>query len=260
MERAGKIVTLDPWGHRVASDFACEIAAGLVIKPSIAVASGRLNMAEIVQARAAGRLAADGRILDSQGGAQRHQDRHRARLVPSWPRPPARTRRDGYAPGAGRPVRRHVSRTRRAPGPETLPAADGRRQRLSHRRSAKARQSCDDDRLPHPRRVQRLGRLRLGSLHLPLLSRLWRRRLRPHRAGRRAGHHRLQPQRGPGAWRGGEIPRLQCTPARRRGRHGGPVFRAYRSRRRRPGSAAAASDGRRAALAWRDAASTAGFP
>ncbi len=65
---ADRIVTLDPWGHRVARDFSCEIAAGLDIKPSIAVASGRLNMAEIVQARAAGRLVADGSILDSHGG------------------------------------------------------------------------------------------------------------------------------------------------------------------------------------------------
>lgn len=61
------IVTLDPWGHRVAADFADEIAQGSDIRPSIAVADGRLRMGEILQALQDGRLSPDARILDRNG-------------------------------------------------------------------------------------------------------------------------------------------------------------------------------------------------
>ncbi len=63
-----RIVTLDPWGHRVASDFAGEIAAGLDIRPTIAVAAGELHMPEIRQAMAEGRLVADSDVLLPDGG------------------------------------------------------------------------------------------------------------------------------------------------------------------------------------------------
>jgi GTP cyclohydrolase II len=63
----GKIVSLDPWGHRVAEVFAAERAAGLDIRPSIAVASGQLRMAEIDEAVDLGRLRPDGRILTHAG-------------------------------------------------------------------------------------------------------------------------------------------------------------------------------------------------
>ncbi|CAN7633565.1 GTP cyclohydrolase II [Rhizobium sp. LjRoot98] len=66
----GKIVTLDPWGHRVAGDFAAEIASGRKVQPTIAVTDGRLIMPEIADALRAGRLAADGRIVDSLGGVR----------------------------------------------------------------------------------------------------------------------------------------------------------------------------------------------
>lgn len=62
-----KIVTFDPWGHRVAADFASEIADGLDIRPSIAIASGRLHMPEIMQALDSRRLASDGEVLDQAG-------------------------------------------------------------------------------------------------------------------------------------------------------------------------------------------------
>lgn len=63
----GKIVSLDPWGHRVASDFAREIAEGVDIRPTIAVTKARLNLPEIIAAMATHRLAPDGRILHANG-------------------------------------------------------------------------------------------------------------------------------------------------------------------------------------------------
>ncbi|MDF0662144.1 hypothetical protein PYR67_22780 [Rhizobium sp. BC49] len=64
----GKIVALDPWGHRIADDHADSISEGWQIQPSIAVTEGRLEMPEISSALQAGHLQADGRILDSRGG------------------------------------------------------------------------------------------------------------------------------------------------------------------------------------------------
>jgi GTP cyclohydrolase II len=63
----GKIVSLDPWGHRVADDFAREIAEGIDIRPTIAVTKARLQLPEIFAAMAAHRIAADGRILKANG-------------------------------------------------------------------------------------------------------------------------------------------------------------------------------------------------
>lgn len=62
-----KIVTLDPWGHRVAEVFAAELKAGLDIRPSIAVTDGSLRMAEINDAVDLGRLRPDGRVLSRAG-------------------------------------------------------------------------------------------------------------------------------------------------------------------------------------------------
>ena len=42
----GRIVSLDPWGHRVADDFRAEIAEGLDIRPTIAVTKARLTIPE----------------------------------------------------------------------------------------------------------------------------------------------------------------------------------------------------------------------
>src|SRR6267154_2310404 len=58
-----KIVSLDPWGHRVAQDFAAELAEGLDLRPSIAVTRARINLPEIAEAVAAGRLKVDGEVL-----------------------------------------------------------------------------------------------------------------------------------------------------------------------------------------------------
>ena len=62
-----KIVSLDPWGHLVASAFAAEIAAGIDLRPSIAVTTARINMPELKDAVAAGRLVPDGAILHANG-------------------------------------------------------------------------------------------------------------------------------------------------------------------------------------------------
>jgi GTP cyclohydrolase II len=59
------IVSLDPWGHRVALDFAREIAEGVDIRPTIAVTRARLTIPEF--ASSAWGVKADGDIV-RQGG------------------------------------------------------------------------------------------------------------------------------------------------------------------------------------------------
>jgi GTP cyclohydrolase II len=63
----GKIVSLDPWGHRIAEDFAAELAEGVDIRPSIAITKARLTLPEIAEAIDKGRLKADGKILHESG-------------------------------------------------------------------------------------------------------------------------------------------------------------------------------------------------
>ena len=62
-----KIVSLDPYGHMVAEAFAGEIAAGVDIRPTIAVTKARINMPELKDAIAAGRLSPDGSVLTPGG-------------------------------------------------------------------------------------------------------------------------------------------------------------------------------------------------
>lgn len=64
---ASKIVSLDPWGARVAEDFADELRDGVDIRPTIAVTRARLQLGEIGEAIAAGRLKADGQIVHDSG-------------------------------------------------------------------------------------------------------------------------------------------------------------------------------------------------
>jgi GTP cyclohydrolase II len=61
------IVSLDPWGHLAAEAFAAEIAAGVDIRPTIAVTRARLDLAEIQAAIAAGRLKRDDRVVHERG-------------------------------------------------------------------------------------------------------------------------------------------------------------------------------------------------
>ena len=64
------IVSLDPYGHMVASAFAPEIAAGVDIRPTIAITKAHINMPELRAAIQAGRLKPDGRILFENGDAR----------------------------------------------------------------------------------------------------------------------------------------------------------------------------------------------
>jgi len=66
-KNAEKIVSLDPWGHRVSVDFAREIAEGVDIRPTIAITKARLTLPEISEAIAAGRLKVDGDIVHEGG-------------------------------------------------------------------------------------------------------------------------------------------------------------------------------------------------
>ena len=62
-----KIVSLDPWGHLVAEVFADKLAAGWDIRPTIAITKAHVQMPEIRDAIAAGRLKPDNDLLTPLG-------------------------------------------------------------------------------------------------------------------------------------------------------------------------------------------------
>src|SRR6201988_3047393 len=62
-----RIVSLDPWGHLVAEDFATEIAEGIDMRPSIAITRARLDLPELKAAIDAGRLKHDGEVVHKNG-------------------------------------------------------------------------------------------------------------------------------------------------------------------------------------------------
>ncbi|PWC27641.1 GTP cyclohydrolase II [Teichococcus aestuarii] len=62
-----KIVSLDPFGHMVPELYAEQLAAGLDIRPSIAITRAHINMPELADAVRAGRLAPDGAVLLGNG-------------------------------------------------------------------------------------------------------------------------------------------------------------------------------------------------
>jgi GTP cyclohydrolase II len=64
--QAGRIVSLDPWGHRVAEDFQREIAEGLDIRPTIAVTRAWLTIPEF-QLLKGDLIKADGEIVRASG-------------------------------------------------------------------------------------------------------------------------------------------------------------------------------------------------
>jgi GTP cyclohydrolase II len=61
------IVSLDPWGHLVATDFKPEIAEGIDIRPTIAITRARLELHEIRDALTSGRLFDDGNVVHANG-------------------------------------------------------------------------------------------------------------------------------------------------------------------------------------------------
>jgi GTP cyclohydrolase II len=63
----GKIVSLDPFGHMITEYFAEQLAAGINIRPTIAVTQARLSMLELRDAISFGRLKADGKVLMENG-------------------------------------------------------------------------------------------------------------------------------------------------------------------------------------------------
>ena len=62
-----RIVSLDPWGHLVAETFAAEIAEGLDARPTIAITKARLDLHEMQDAVATGRLKSDGAVVHENG-------------------------------------------------------------------------------------------------------------------------------------------------------------------------------------------------
>ena len=62
-----RIVSLDPWGHLVAENFKTEIAEGIDIRPTIAITRARLDLPEMQNALATGRLANDGTVVRDNG-------------------------------------------------------------------------------------------------------------------------------------------------------------------------------------------------
>jgi GTP cyclohydrolase II len=65
---ARRIVSLDPWGHLVAETFGAEIAEGFDVRPTIAITKARLDIHEIQDELAAGRLSSDGEVVHKNGG------------------------------------------------------------------------------------------------------------------------------------------------------------------------------------------------
>ncbi|MDQ2802896.1 MAG: GTP cyclohydrolase II [Pseudomonadota bacterium] len=66
----GRIVSLDPWGHMTTELFRAEIAAGIDIRPSIAVTRAHIALPEIAEAVRDGRLAPDGVVLTETGAVR----------------------------------------------------------------------------------------------------------------------------------------------------------------------------------------------
>ncbi|MDX2101543.1 MAG: GTP cyclohydrolase II [Alphaproteobacteria bacterium] len=61
------IVSLDPWGHCVTEVFADRLAAGVDVRPTIAVTRAHIQMPELADAIRAGRLVPDGAVLRESG-------------------------------------------------------------------------------------------------------------------------------------------------------------------------------------------------
>ncbi len=62
-----KIVSFDPYGHMVGEFFGRYINEGYDIRPTIAVTQAHINMPELKDAMTAGRIKADGKILQENG-------------------------------------------------------------------------------------------------------------------------------------------------------------------------------------------------
>ncbi|HZY18467.1 MAG TPA: GTP cyclohydrolase II [Ramlibacter sp.] len=83
----GRIVSLDPWGATVADVFRDDIAAGMDIRPTIAVTKAHVILPEVIEAVQKGRLQPDGKLLLANGAAMVTK----AAIEPVW-----------YLPGVAR--------------------------------------------------------------------------------------------------------------------------------------------------------------
>ena len=61
------IVSLDPWGHRVAADFDAAIGEGLDVRPTIAITKAHLMLPEVREAIERARLSEDGVVVQRGG-------------------------------------------------------------------------------------------------------------------------------------------------------------------------------------------------
>ena len=75
-----KIVSIDPWGHMVAAVFADELKAGFDIRPTIAITKARIQLPEMREALASGRIRSDNRVLLPTGEA----NVTKAAIEPVW--------------------------------------------------------------------------------------------------------------------------------------------------------------------------------
>lgn len=66
----GRIVALDPFGHMSSELFGDLIARGVDVRPTIAVTRAHIQMPEIIEEIRAGRLQADGKVLQESGHAR----------------------------------------------------------------------------------------------------------------------------------------------------------------------------------------------
>jgi GTP cyclohydrolase N terminal. len=186
----GRIVSLDPWGHRVALDFAREIAEGLDIRPTIAVTKARLTIPEFA-AQGQKWVEIDGEIVRPGGDFAVTK----AAIDPVW-----------HLPGIAERFQISEDKLRRtlfeqtggiypelvdAAGLVGVSAADRRHHTLHLRRSLSAREPQAIAHLPGPRRVQRLRRVRIRHLHLPPLPHPRHRRMREVGTERRHRTHCL---------------------------------------------------------------------
>lgn len=64
---ADKIVSFDPFGHRVSQDFSELIEQGYDIRPTIAITKAHINVPEITVATKEGKIKADGKVLKETG-------------------------------------------------------------------------------------------------------------------------------------------------------------------------------------------------
>ncbi|MDC0649501.1 GTP cyclohydrolase II [Alphaproteobacteria bacterium] len=62
-----KVVSFDPWGHLVVDEFKDHLKEGFDIRPTIAITQARLQLMEIREAMAQGRLQPDGQVLLENG-------------------------------------------------------------------------------------------------------------------------------------------------------------------------------------------------